>query len=158
MASSASTMMSNFSPARMRLAALTPPTASIATDFPVFREYAPESSARIWRVAIDDMPTMSAAMISSIDIFQPGLRERLAHLVHVEPEHAVREFFTLVGFVGLARFRGIRRLLRDPCRHNDDTIHVSDDDIAGINRSSSRDHGNVHRAERRLHRAAGADG
>src|SRR3954470_2408903 len=157
-ASSASTTMSNFSPARTRLAASTPPTASIATDLPAFCWYAPESSARSWRVAIDDMPTISAAMFSSVDIFQPGLRERLTHLVHVEPEHAACQLFALVGFVGLARFRRIGRLLRNARWHDDDAIHVGHDDIAGIDRRTGANHRDVHRTQRRLHGAAGADG
>src|SRR5262245_30947376 len=150
--------MANLSPARMRLAASTPPTDSIAHERAVLPWYAAESSARIWRVAIDDTPTMSAAMVRSVDIFQPRLGERLAHLVHVEPEHAVRKLLALVGFVGLACFCCVRRLLRNTRGHDDHAIHVGDDDVAGIDGSSRTHHRDVHRAERSLHRAAGADG
>ena len=42
----------------------------------------------------------------SIDIFEAGLRQTLAHLVHVEPKLALGKPRALVGLVGLARFGG----------------------------------------------------
>ena len=43
---------------------------------------------------------------------QAGLLERLAHLVHVEAEHAGGELGALLAFVGLARGGGVGHLLR----------------------------------------------
>ena len=48
----------------------------------------------------------------SIDVAQAGLLQRLAHLVHVQAEHAGGELVALVAFVGLALLRRRRRPVR----------------------------------------------
>ena len=62
MTSAASATTSNGSPARTRLAASTPPTASIATRLPVSCSYGCVSSASTRRVAIEEMPVIGCAM------------------------------------------------------------------------------------------------
>ena len=68
----------------------------------------------------------------SIDVFEAGLRERLAHLVHVEPELALGEPRALVALVGLARRGRLRGLVRDSSGDDDDAIRIGDDDVAGL--------------------------
>src|SRR5215216_6659170 len=42
----------------------------------------------------------TSVFLQLIDIDEAGLRQRLAHLVHVEPEHACRQLLALAVFVG----------------------------------------------------------
>src|ERR1700722_17873384 len=93
----------------------------------------------------------------SVDIFEPRLFERLAHLVHVETEHAGGELQALVALVGLARFRRLGGPSRPFGRHDHHPVIVGDDRIAGVHRGARADDGNVDRAQRRLDRALGAD-
>ena len=44
----------------------------------------------------------------SVDVAQPGLLQRLAHVVHVQAEHAGGELRALLAFVGFARGRACR--------------------------------------------------
>src|SRR6478735_7664270 len=46
----------------------------------------------------------------SVDVAQAGLLERLAHLVHVEPQHAGGQLFALGALVRFAGDRGFERL------------------------------------------------
>src|SRR5271163_2106377 len=89
----------------------------------------------------------------SVDIFEPRLFERLAHLVHVETEHAGGKLGALVALVGLARFRRLGGLSRPFGRHDDHPVIVGDDRVAGIHRRPGADDGHIDRAQRRLHRA-----
>src|SRR3984957_11887586 len=93
----------------------------------------------------------------SVDIFEPRLFERLAHLVHVEAQHAGGELQALVALVGFARRSGLGRLSRPFGRHDDHSVIVGDDRIARIDRSAGADDRNIDRAQGRLHRSLGAD-
>jgi hypothetical protein len=52
---------------------------------------------------------LRARVSGSIDIAQPSGGQRLAHLVHVQPEHAAGQLGALLAFVGLALGRGLER-------------------------------------------------
>src|ERR1700754_4353007 len=109
-ASLPSTTTSNASPSLTRRAASTPPTDSTRTAWPVSDSYSLARRDRICRVAIEEI-SASGAVVSplidtprpdSVDVAQACLRQRLAHLVHVEAEHTGSEFRALVGFVSFA--------------------------------------------------------
>ena len=78
-----------------------------------------------------------------VDIDEAGLRQRLAHLVHIEPEHAGGEYLALALLLRLALltlggdFGGI--LPAD----NDNAIIIGDDDITGMNMARSAKYKNV---------------
>src|SRR6478736_6774405 len=52
-------------------------------------------------------PVVGLLMVSSIDVAQAGLFQRLAHLVHVQAQHAAGQLGALLAFVGLARGGGV---------------------------------------------------
>src|ERR1700682_902971 len=74
---------------------------------------------------------VTSVLLRLVDIDEPGLLERLAHIVHVEPEHAGGELLALAVLVGKALFA-----LRDdvggilPPDHHD-AIVIGDHGVAG---------------------------
>ena len=93
----------------------------------------------------------------SVDVLQAGRLQRLAHLVHVEAQHAGRELGALLAFVGLARLGRIGHLLRYRGGNDDHAVVVGHDHVARVDQRAGADHRDVDRAERRLDRALGAD-
>src|SRR5882724_7456988 len=90
-----------------------------------------------------------------IEIDETGLGQRLAHIIHVEPEHAGGELLALALFIRLALFALGRDLAGILLPDNDDAVVVGDHGIARFNIDSGAYHGNVDGAERRLDRALG---
>eukprot|EP00952_Eustigmatos_sp_NYUAD-ZCMA_P000527 2013-Eustigmatos_ZCMA.PRE.1 len=58
----------------------------------------------------------------SIDVLQAGGGQGLAHLVHVQAQHAAGELVALVAFVGLALERGLQRGGGLGARHADHAV------------------------------------
>src|SRR5215475_15083577 len=117
-------------------------------------------------MAIDEMPAIDspsprsmamAAARLSIDVFQTGLLQGLAHVVHVETQHAGGELRALLTFTRFALSRAMERLVCRGCRHYDHAVVVGDDDVPRIDCCAGADHRNVHRTQRGFHGALGAD-
>src|SRR5206468_5520653 len=90
----------------------------------------------------------TSVFLELVDIDEAGLRQRLAHLVHVEPEHARRQLLALAVFVGdalLALGDDVGGVLA-PDHH--DAVIVGNDGVAGHHVDPRADHGNVDGAER----------
>src|SRR6185437_14392536 len=83
------------------------------------------------------------SVLRLVDIDEAGLRERLAHAVHVQPEFAGREFFSLALLVGVALFAFCHDVSDIPAAHHDDAIVIGDHGIAGMHVDAGADHGNV---------------
>src|SRR5208282_3606294 len=81
------------------------------------------STLRDWRV-------ISPRRAWSVDVFQSGLLQRLAHVVHVQSQYSGGELRALLAFIRFARCRSLQRLLRECRRHHHDAVIVGDDDIA----------------------------
>src|SRR5688572_3031381 len=83
-------------------------------------------------------------------VLQPHLRKLLAHLVHVEAEHAGSELLALLFLVrgalvgGFSHLRGIR------ARHDADAVVISDHNVTRLNALTGAHHRHIHRAEARL--------
>src|SRR5712692_6087852 len=90
-----------------------------------------------------------------IEIDKARLLQRLAHIVHVEPERASGKLLALALFVGLALFALGRDLGGILPAHDHDAIVIGDHGIARQHIDSGADHGNVDRAQGRLDRALG---
>src|SRR6266481_9898683 len=87
-----------------------------------------------------------------VEIDETGLRQGLAHLVHVEPKRACGELLALAVFVSRPLFslgHDVGDIL--PADHHD-AIVVGNHGIAGHNVDAGTHHGNVDGAERRLDR------
>src|SRR5690606_30157654 len=93
----------------------------------------------------------------SVDVLEARFFERLAHLVHVEAEHAGGQLGALVGFVVFTRLGGIGHLGGDGGRYHDHAVIVGADHVARVDVGAGADHRNVHRTEGRLDGALGAD-
>src|SRR6267142_4204031 len=93
-----------------------------------------------------------------IDIDETGLGQRLAHIIHVEPEHAGGELLALALLIGLTLFAPGRDLTGIVLPDNHDAVVVGDHGIARFNIDSGAYHRDVDGAERRLDRALGRDG
>src|SRR3978361_2321320 len=85
-----------------------------------------------------------------VEIDQAGLRQRFAHLVEVEAEHAGSQLPTLAVFLckTLLAFGGDLPCI--PLPHHDNSVIVSNHGIAGFDIDACADHGNVDGAESRL--------
>src|SRR5229473_556603 len=88
-----------------------------------------------------------------IDIDEARLRQGLAHIVHVEPEHAGSQLLALAFFVGLALFALGGDLAGIFLAHHHDAIVIGDHGIAGVNIDPRAYDGDVDGAQCRLDRA-----
>src|SRR5262245_60991694 len=76
-------------------------------------------------------------------VFEPHLRELLAHLVHVEAEHAGSQLLALL-FLGRSAFVGGFGHLRGiGARHDADAIVVGHDDVARLDALTRAQHWHV---------------
>src|SRR5690349_391236 len=75
-------------------------------------------------------PEVGLLMASSIDVAQPRLFQRFAHLVHVQAQHAGRELGALLALVRFARGSRVQDLLRIGGRNDDDTVVVRHHHVA----------------------------
>src|SRR6266702_7056106 len=99
----------------------------------------------------------TSVLLRLVDIDEAGLGQRLAHIVHVEPEHAGGELLALALLIGLALFALGRDLTGILLPDNHDAVVVGDDGIARFNIDSIAYHGDIDGAERRLDGALGRD-
>src|ERR1700681_4407479 len=90
-----------------------------------------------------------------VDIDEAGLRQRLAHIVHVEPELAGSKLLALALLIGMALLRLGRHVGGILVADHDHTVIVRDHGIARHHVDAGADQGNVDGAERRLDRALG---
>src|SRR5665213_1499414 len=90
-----------------------------------------------------------------VEIDEAGLGQRLAHVVHVEPEHAGRKLLALDLLVGVTLFALGHDVAGVLLADNHDAIIVGDHGIARLDIDAGADHGDVDGAERRLDRALG---
>src|SRR5664279_6646146 len=90
-----------------------------------------------------------------VDIDEPGFRQRLAHVVHVEAELAFGELLALALLVGGALFALGHDVGGVLAADHDNAILIGDHGIAGHHVDAGADYGNVDRAQCRLHRALG---
>src|ERR1700680_3469033 len=90
-----------------------------------------------------------------VDIDEAGLRQGLAHVVHVEPEHAGSQFLPLAFLVGLAFFALGGDLAGIFPRDHHDAVVIGNHGIARSNVDPGTHHGHVDRPSRRLDRALG---
>src|SRR5215216_3704294 len=99
----------------------------------------------------------TSVFLQLVDIDEARLRQRLAHLVHVEAEHAGRQLLALAVFVGYAFFALGDDIGDVLASDHHDAVIIGNDCIAGHHVDPGANHGNIDGAERRLHRALGRD-
>src|SRR5665213_4114788 len=90
-----------------------------------------------------------------VEIDEAGLGQWLAHVVHVEPEHAGGKLLAFALFVGVALFALGHDVANISLSDNHDAIIIGDHGIARLDIDAGADHGDVDGAERRLDRALG---
>src|SRR3981081_2962420 len=89
----------------------------------------------------------TSVLLRLVDIDEAGLGQRLAHIVHVEPEHAGGKLLALALLACLARFAFVPDPTGILLPDNDDAVVVGDHGIARFNIDSSGYHGDVDGAE-----------
>src|SRR5690606_13185930 len=97
-------------------------------------------------------------ILEPIHVDEPGLRQRLAHAVDVEPELAGAEALPLLSFLRDALLPRLENLLGLPTRHDDDAAVVRDDHLAGIPERSGANDRNADGPATPLHRPFRVDG
>src|SRR6516162_4083204 len=101
-------------------------------------------------------PNSTTAPVISIDVFQPGLRERLPHAVQIESEHAGSKLFALAALVRFARRCGVSSFLCPVSPYDHDPVIVGNNRIAWIDSGTRTDDRNIHRTDRCLDSPFGA--
>src|SRR6267143_3193965 len=99
----------------------------------------------------------TSVQLRLVDIDEAGLGQRLAHIIHVEPEHAGGELLALALLIGLTLFALGRDLTGILLPDNHDAVVVGDHGVARLNIDYGAYHGDVDGAECRLDRALGRD-
>src|SRR5664279_6625857 len=100
---------------------------------------------------------IATSIFRFVDIDEAGLRQGIAHVVHVEAELAFSELFALALLVGGALFTLGDDVGGILSADHDNAVLIGDHGIAGHHVDAGADHGNVDRAQRRLHRALGGN-
>src|SRR5437763_9953781 len=100
---------------------------------------------------------VTSVLLRLVDIDEAGLLERLAHIVHVEAEHACGQLLALALLVGVAFFSPHHDVRGIAAADDHDAVIVGDHGIAGDHVNAGADHGNVDGAERCLDGALGGN-
>src|SRR5256885_1609070 len=94
----------------------------------------------------------------SVDVTEAGLFKGLAHLVHVQAQHAGSQLGALFALEALALLCGSQGFGGLGGGHADHAVIVGHDHVARRDPHARADHGDVDRAQRGLDRALGGDG